>query len=138
MGRQLFELIELENNTRLYREVMRLHQIGVIGRWCLVLSLWLTIGSASLWSLRKTFGFMLDYFTWAALRYGLRYHFLAAMGLGLCVGMTLAVLMWQSRNIIRGLPQMEQRKLVDQVLKIRRQGDSHPLWLWVCQGKKAC
>jgi hypothetical protein len=47
--------------------------------------------------------------------------------------MTLAVLIWQSRNILFGLPENEQRRLEQQVLRIREQGQSHPLWKWICR-----
>jgi len=46
---------------------------------------------------------------------------------------TTSVLVWQSRNILWGLPLAEQEKLKKQVYRIRQQGSSHPLWKWVCQ-----
>jgi hypothetical protein len=40
-------------------------------------------------------------------------------------------LVWQSRNIIWGIPNKEQQRLTQQVGNIRKQGSSHPLWKWV-------
>jgi hypothetical protein len=114
-------------------QVSRLHLATVYGRWILVVSLWLTLGILSLWGLRYHIGLLLEHFTWAALRWGLAFNWLPSLGLFICVGMTTAVLVWQSRNILFGLSRQEQRRLEQQVLKIRQQGKSHPLWKWVCQ-----
>lgn len=114
-------------------EVERLHRMTVYSRWLVVVLLWLTIGMLSLWGLRYPISLIRDYFTWAAVRYGLAYHPIAAVGLGTCVGMTIAVLIWQSRNILWGLPKAEQQQLERQVLRIRQQGPSHPLWRFVCR-----
>jgi hypothetical protein len=132
----LFRLDELQKDAVLHQQVQRLHQVTVFNRWALVIGLWLTLGAFSLWQLRGNFELMREYFTWSALRYGLRYHYPSALGLAFCVGLTFAVLLWQSRNILWGLPIPEQQRLVRNVLKIREQGESHPLWQWVCQGQK--
>uniref|UniRef100_B8HQ26 Uncharacterized protein n=1 Tax=Cyanothece sp. (strain PCC 7425 / ATCC 29141) TaxID=395961 RepID=B8HQ26_CYAP4 len=118
------------------QEVERLHQLTVLGRWMIVLVLWLTIGVASLWGLQSEIELWREYFTWAAVRYGLADHHWSAVGLGLCLGMTLGVLVWQSRNILLGRPPQLQQRLEQQVLRIRRQGSSHPLWRWVCGGQQ--
>ncbi len=115
------------------QEVQRLHQLTVYGRWLFVTLLWVSIGSLSLWGLRSEIALWRQYFTWAAVRYGLYFNPLSTFGLALCVGMTLAVLIWQSRNILFGLPENEQRRLEQQVLRIREQGQSHPLWKWICR-----
>jgi hypothetical protein len=112
--------------------VYRLHKLTVLMRWLLALGLWLTIGLLSLWDLREPIALLRQYFTWAALRYGLAYHLPASVGLGLCVGITLSTLIWQSRNILFGLPLLERQRLEKQVLKIHQQGRSHPLWKWIC------
>jgi hypothetical protein len=109
----------------------RLHQLTVWGRWLTVAVLWGTVGLWSLWQLRKTWETLRDYFTWSAIRVGLIFHPIAAIGLALCIGMTLSVLIWQSRNVIWGLPDSEQASLKRRVLKIQQQGPSHPLWRWV-------
>jgi hypothetical protein len=111
--------------------LQRLHQLTVLGRWAVVLGLWLTIGVASLWGLRNNLALWQDYFTWAAVRSALLYRRWSAMGLIVCISMTLSVLLWQSRNILWGLPQIEQQRLRESLLKIHQQGASHPLWSWV-------
>jgi hypothetical protein len=113
-------------------EMDRLYRLTLYGRWVLVGLLWLLLGSWSLWDLRESITLMQTYFTWSALRYGLVFHPLGAIGLGLCVSLTVSVLVWQSRNLIWGLPQTEQKRLHESVCKIRQQGRSHPLWRWVC------
>nr|WP_199329561.1 hypothetical protein [Coleofasciculus sp. FACHB-1120] len=105
----------------------------VYGRWLVAGLLWITIGPLSLWGLRYPISLLKEYFTWAAVRYGLYYNPLPALGLALCIGMTASVLVWQSRNILLGIPSRERHRLEQQVYRIRQQGQSHPLWKWVCQ-----
>ncbi len=123
-------------DPRLKLEIKRLHRLTVYSRWFVVIVLWLTVAPLSLWGLRSSIELWIEYFTWAAVRLGLQYHWLSTIGLALCVGMTLAVLVWQSRNILFGLPAQEIQHLTQQVLRIRRQGMSHPLWQWVCRHPK--
>ena len=85
-----------------------------------------------MWDLRTEIELWQDYFTWSAVRYGLVFHPFAALGLSLCIGMTLSVLIWQSRNILFGMPASEKQRLENQVYRIRQQGSSHPLWKWIC------
>ncbi|MBO3458109.1 hypothetical protein G7B40_028460 [Aetokthonos hydrillicola Thurmond2011] len=120
------------NDPSFAQQVQKLHQIQVYTRWLVVSLLWLTVGSASLWNLRAEIALLRQYFTWAAVRYGLFYHPVATLGLSFCLGMTTAVLVWQSRNILFGLPQQEKRQLEKQLFRIRQQGPSHPLWKWIC------
>lgn len=123
----------LDNDPIFQAEVQRLHELTVYGRWLVVGLLWLSVAPLSLWGLRREIALWLENFTWAAVRYGLVYNRLPAIGLGLCMGMTLAVLVWQSRNILLGLPRKEQLRLEQQVRRIRQQGPSHPLWRLVCR-----
>lgn len=113
-------------------KVQRLHQLTVYGRWLLVSILWICLAPISLWGWRYEISLLRSHFTWAALRYGIIYNRLPVMGLAICIGMTTAVLVWQSRNILWGLPPSEQRRLEQQVHRICQQGASHPLWKWVC------
>ena len=115
------------------QQVDRLHRLTVYGRWGIVALLWLTIGSFSLWSLRDAIALATENFTWAALRYGLVFNRLAAFGLAVCIGMTVAVLTWQTRNLIWGLPAADRQRLEQQVCRVCHQGRSHPLWKWVCR-----
>lgn len=124
------------NEIKLQEEMNRLHQLTVYGRWLFVSGLWLTIGGFSLWQLRFRIQLLMDYFTWSAVRYGLAYHQLAALGLALCLGMTAAVLTWQGRNWLFGLSQTERVRLQNQVQRIRQQGATHPLWRWICHEEK--
>ena len=114
------------------QQVQKLHRVIVYSRWMVVGLLWLVLAPLSLWGLRSEISLWREHFTWAALRYGLVYNRLWAIALGICVGMTVAVLVWQSRNILLGLPRSHQAYLEKQVLQIRQQGKSHPLWKWVC------
>jgi len=111
----------------------RLHHLQVLGRWVVVGVLWLLVLPFSLWALRRDIGLWRDAFTWTAVRYGLAFKPLVAIALALCVGLTVGVLVWQSRNILIGLPDSELKRLHRQVLKIRERGDRHPLWHWVCK-----
>ncbi len=109
----------------------RLQALTVLGRWAVVAGLWATIGAASLWGIRKYFGLWQDHFTWSSVRAVVLYHRLSAMGLVICVGMTLSVLIWQSRNILFGRPKSEQLQQHQLLCRIRQQGSSHPLWRWL-------
>lgn len=132
---QRFQSAETEANLdpTFKQQMQRLHRLTVYGRWLLVGLLWISIGSLSLWGLRSELALWQQYFTWVAVRYGLYYNPLPTFGLAFCIGMTVSVLVWQSRNILVGLPREEQRRLEQQVRRIRQQGPSHPLWKWVCQ-----
>lgn len=120
-----------ELDPALQRAIDRLHRLTVWGRWAMVVGLWLTLGAWSFWQLRRVIGRLVQIFTWSGLRWGLLGKPLAAMGLAFCVAMLLSVLVWQSRNILWGLPQVERDRLRERVLRIHQQGDSHPLWRWV-------
>lgn len=119
------------------QQVQKLHQLTIYGRWLVVGFLWVSVGIWSLWGLRYPISLLLEYFTWQAVRYGLFYNLVPTIGLFLCIGMTTSVLVWQSRNILLGLPAYERRRLEQQVHRIRQQGPSHPLWKWICQPKSA-
>jgi uncharacterized membrane protein len=112
-------------------QVKRLHQLTVYSRWLVVCLSWLILAPLSLLNWRYELSLMRTYFTWAALRYAIVFNPLPGLGLTLCIGMTLSVLIWQSRNILWGLPDQEQKHLEQQVHRISQQGKSHPLWKWV-------
>jgi hypothetical protein len=121
-----------DKDGQLQVEIGRLYTVMLRGRWLVTAGLWLTIGSWSLWSLRKMVALALEDFTWAAIRSGLHYHPFAALGLCVCLGSTLSILLWQSRNLLFGFSRQQRDYLQQQVLRIRAQGRSHPLWRWVC------
>lgn len=133
---QITEITEIEPtdlDPTFKDQVQRLYRLTFYGRWLFVGILWLSVGSFSLWGLRYPISLMQEYFTWAAVRYGIEFNFLPVLGLAICIGMTLGVLTWHTRNVLFGLPQEEQRRLEQQVYKIRQQGSSHPLWKLVCK-----
>jgi hypothetical protein len=127
------ESFVIEQDAIFRQQVDRLHHLTVYGRWLFVLGLWLTVGTLSLWGLRYPIELIHEYFTWAAVYYGLHFHPLPTIGLATCIAFTTAVLVWQSRNILLGLPKRDRERLERQVLRIRKQGRSHPLWKYVCQ-----
>jgi hypothetical protein len=103
--------------------------------WWISLAVWLSVGTLSLWWLRSELQELQEYFTWAAVRYMLFYHRPAAVGLGLCIGLTLALLYAESRHILWGLSKGEKSRLTTQLNKIHAQGSSHPQWKVICSGK---
>lgn len=117
------------------RQVQRLIEVQTYLRWIFNGFLWLTIGTASIWTLRAEIELWIRAFTWAAVRITLAYNRLPMLGLGICVAMTLSTLVWQSSIILWGINQRERRSLINQVKKIQQKGDRHPLWRWVCQEK---
>jgi hypothetical protein len=121
-----------ESDPSFAKQVEKLHLLQVYSRWLFVGFLWLTVVPVCVWDLRSEIALWRQYFTWVAVRYGLYSHPLATLGLYFCLGITLAVLIWQSRNTLLGLPQEEKQRLEQQICRIRQQGPSHPLWRWVC------
>ena len=112
-------------------KVNRLYHLSIYGRWLFVAVSWLTLGAYALWNLREEIAICLDYFTWAAVYYGLHFNFVPTLCLAFCVGVTTSVLVWQSRNSLWGLPADERQKLEKQVKKIMKKGNKHPLWKWI-------
>jgi len=110
------------------KDIEALRQAMMRSWWWLSLALWLTVGVLSLWSLRSDLQELREYFTWSAVRYMLYYGRLAAMGLGLCLGVTLALLYAESRHILWGLADGERARLLTRLNKIHAQGSSHPQW----------
>lgn len=119
------------NQLDFKQQVTKLHQLTVCGRWLFVLVSWLTLGSYALWQLKSEIALWFDYFTWAAVYYGFHFNFIPTLCLVFCVANTVSVLVWQSRNIIWGLPASERRQLERQVTKIQAIGKKHPLWRWI-------
>jgi hypothetical protein len=118
-------------NPKFEQAIQRMHRLTLYGRWGVVLVCWVVFAPLSLWSMQDEFALWHDYFTWSAFRFSLAYHPWATLGLALCFGMTLSTLIWQSRNILWGLPQRDRHRLEQIVCQIHKQGSSHPLWKWV-------
>lgn len=110
------------------RQLHRLRDAMLRQWWRTTGLLWLTVGPLSLWALRQDIALLRQHFTWTAVRYGLAYNRLAAMGLGLCVGLTVGLLVGESRHILFGLSAGERRRLEKQLARIHQRGVRHPLW----------
>lgn len=121
----------MEEHERLDWQVQRLLLVQIRMRWALVIFLWLTVGTASFWAIRADIAMWLEYFTWGAVRVAIRNDQIPFMGLGICVAMTLSILMRQSWDILFGINKREYRSLVKQVKTIKEQGRKHFLWRWV-------
>ena len=113
------------------RKVRKLYRLTIYFRWIVVLFSWLTFGVYGIWGLRSEISLWLDYFTWAALRYGLAFNIIPTICLAFCIGMTISVLVWQSRNIIWGLPAQEKQDLEKKVQRILAKGKRHFLYKWL-------
>ncbi|MFO5526256.1 MAG: hypothetical protein ACLBM1_00205 [Cuspidothrix sp.] len=124
---------ELVLDPNFAQQIQKLHRLILYGRWLFVVCLWICIAPFCLWDLRTEISLLYEYFTWVGLRYTIIFHPLSSLGLSFCIAMTTSVLVWQSRNIIWGLPLEEQQHLQKQVYRIRQQGSSHPLWKWICK-----
>ncbi|MCY7332451.1 MAG: hypothetical protein LH649_07275 [Pseudanabaena sp. CAN_BIN31] len=129
------EDINVISDQLLERQIQRLIEVQTYLRWMFDVFLWLTVGTASIWALRSDIELWIAAFTWAAVRMSLISNRLPMLGLGFCVAMTLATLVWQSSIILWGVNQRERRSLIQQVQKIQKQGKSHLLWRWVCEEK---
>lgn len=106
----------------------RLRQVVMRQWWTAAGLLWLTIGAASLWMLRPEIQQLRQFFTWTALRYGLAYNPIPSVGLGLCIGLTVALLVSESRYLLWGIPTGERRRLMRQLAQIQQAGPRHRLW----------
>jgi hypothetical protein len=118
-------------NPPMQQQMQRLHEIMVYARWSVAVCLWVAIAPFCLWHLRSDIALWFDYFTWAAVRYSLAFNPVAAVGLALCIGFTVSVLLWQSHNILWGVSDRQKRRLENQLFYIQQQGASHPLWKWI-------
>jgi hypothetical protein len=112
-------------------DIDRLDQLTLLTRWAIVLGLWLTVGAVSLWGLRLHLWLLWQHFTWVGLRYAFLLNRFYAMGLWVCVLMTLSVLITHSRNVLFGRSAIDQERLHQRLLQIKQQGESHPLWRWL-------
>lgn len=106
---------------------IKLTQAIILGRWLMVLGLWLTCGTYAAWGLRAEYVLWRDHLTWASVRYGLAYNPVAALCLVLCIAYTCAVAAWHSQKILQGWSAREMEQLEKQAFKISR-NPRH--WLW--------
>ncbi len=110
----------LDESTVELTHLLRIRQVWMRRWWRLTFALWLSVGSMSLWSLRRTWAQVIEQFTWAALRYGLAFNRPAAIGLGLCLGLTIALLLKESRFLLWGLSRKERYQLLKAWRKQRK------------------
>lgn len=116
-------------------QVQRLHQLKVCTRWLGVIISWLVVIPFVTWQLQEEIALMRDHFTLAAVRYALIFNPISAIAIGWCLGVTTAVLLWQSGNILFGFSSRYRHQLEKQVRRIRRRGKSHVFWRWVIGSK---
>ena len=112
-------------------EASRLLKLQEQVRWGIVVLCWLAIGLPCLWALRIEIWRLLEFFTWAGVRYGIVYRPLPGFGLVLCVSVSLSTLLWQSYREVFGLSGRERRELERLATMVRKQGPTHFLWRWV-------
>ncbi len=117
----------------LSKPARRLYELSLYGRWLFVLLCWLMLAPYSVWRLWKDFQLWREHFTWVAVRYAFAFNLIAAFSLFFCIGITGAVLVWQSNHLLRGLSDREKMRLENQARKIQESGSQHPLWKWVCR-----
>ena len=119
------------DQTNLNQHIDRLYQFNIYRRWFIIICLWLTIGVYSLWTLRREIALWIDNFTWIAVKYALAYNKIAAIGLGFCLGFTLATLISQSIYILQGYSPRQKYLLEQQVLNIQAKGQKNFLYRWI-------
>ncbi|AFZ45863.1 hypothetical protein PCC7418_3759 [Halothece sp. PCC 7418] len=119
------------NDSELEMQVQRLHHLMVWSRWLLVLGSWVITLPIIFWQLQEEIALMQSHFTLAAVRYAFIFNPYCAIALSWCLGITTAVLLWQSSNILFGFSPRYRQELEKQVRRIRRRGKSHFLWRWV-------
>ncbi|MEO1620044.1 MAG: hypothetical protein AAFU53_03315 [Cyanobacteria bacterium J06632_3] len=110
------------------KELEALRQAMMRSWWLICLGIWLTVGLGCLWWIRRDIVEISEYFTWAAVRSIFLYQRPAGMGLAFCIGLTFALLLSESRQILWGISKDEQARLMVNLEKIHAQGPSHPQW----------
>ncbi|MCU0536694.1 MAG: hypothetical protein MUD14_22630 [Hydrococcus sp. Prado102] len=120
-------------DPNLKRQVQRLYQLYVCARWLFVVGSWLTLGSLGIWGLREEIAFWREHFTWVAVRYAIAYNRIPSLCLAFCIGVTTAVLIWQTQTMFWGLSAEEKQRLERQAKRIHAIGPRHPLWKWINQ-----
>jgi len=107
----------VEQDPDFQNKVDHHYRLMVWARWKFVIFLWLTLGTYGVWGLRHEIKLWLDYFTWAAVYYGLQFNMTSTICLAICLGFTVSTLVWQIRSMIWGLSDKEKYYLEQQVLE---------------------
>ncbi len=114
------------------KQIKRLYRFYLYGRWLVVLICWLLIMPWAIWQFKETISLCQEQCTWAAIRIGMEFNLLAAVGISFCLGLITSVLVWQSTVILRGrLSDKQHYYLSQQVQKISSQGKKHWLYRWI-------
>ncbi|MDR9402785.1 MAG: hypothetical protein RI580_05035 [Halothece sp. Uz-M2-17] len=119
------------DDSELEMQMQRLHRLMVLSRWALVVVSWVITLPIVFWQLQEEIALIQSHFTLAAVRYAFIFNPYCAIALSWCLGITTAVLLWQSSNILFGFSPRYRQELEKQVRRIRRRGKSHFLWRWV-------
>jgi len=111
------------------KEIEKLYQLKIYGRWIVVIIAWILILPWALWQFRETISLCQERCTWATIRVGIEFTPLASLGIAFCLGFATSVLVKQSVHILNGgLSEKEKYYLSQEVLKIRQKGESY--WLY--------
>ncbi len=116
-------------------EAKRLLALQIRVRWGIVGLIWLVLGGPSLWLLRADIRRLLEFFTWAGVKYPLLYQPKVGFCLCVCVAITLTTLMWQCKFEWLGPSAAERRELEKLAASIRQRGPKHFLWSWVMENR---
>lgn len=112
-------------------EGQKLARIYLRLRWLLVALVWVSVGVPSLLVLRVEIRRLLEFFTWEGLKYSLLYNPQAGLGILVCVGFTVAALLWQSQYELFGFSQRTQTELEKLAARIRQLKPEHWLRRWL-------
>jgi hypothetical protein len=113
---------------KLEPQLQKIYSLNLYLKWLTVLIFWLSFGLFGIWELREEITLWQQYFTWSALRYALVYHRLAAVCLSICIGLTVGLLITQSRDLLWGISEQEKYRLQQQIDQIFAKGKSHPFY----------
>ena len=78
--------------------------------------------------LRYHISLLMEYFTWAGVRYGLAFNPIPATGLAITILLTLSSTISRWFYKTYGLTATEVQRLEKRVKRIQARGESHPLW----------
>jgi hypothetical protein len=117
------------------KQIKKLHQIQMYGRWLFVLLCWLILAPLGIWGLREEISLILEHFTWAAIIYGISYNFLPSLAITFCFAITLAVLIRHSKYYLTGISPREKLQLEKKVRQINNLGAKHFLWKFISNPK---
>ncbi len=115
-----------DRQTETEKDIEKLYQLKIYGRWIVVITSWILILPWALWQFRETIFLCQERCTWATIRVGIEFTPLASLAIAFCFGFATSVLVWQSVHILNGgLSEREKYYLRQEVLKIRQKGESH-------------